>query len=63
MIPLQFICLMSISCNECRGDFQPVPEKIGVANHPGMAYLFDKIGGLKRSLQHARRPHERPGLF
>ncbi len=49
MSPLQFICLMSIFCNECRGDFQPVPEKMGVANHPGMAYLFDKIGGLKRS--------------
>jgi hypothetical protein len=28
MTPLQFICLMSIFCNECRGDFQPVAEKM-----------------------------------
>lgn len=49
MSPLQFICLMSIFCNECRADFQPVAERMGVAGHPGMAYLFNKIGGLKRS--------------
>ena len=49
MSPMQFICLMSIFCNECRGDFQPTTERMGVAGHPGMAYLFDKIGGLKRS--------------
>ena len=41
MSPIQFICLMSIFCNECRGDFQPTTERMGVAGHPGMAYLFD----------------------
>lgn len=48
MSPIQFVCLMSIFCNECRGDFQPMTEKMGIAGHPGMAYLFDKVGG-KRS--------------
>ena len=51
MIPLQFICLMSIFCNECRGDFQPVAEKMNspAVPHPGMAYLYDRIAGLKLS--------------
>lgn len=48
MRALQFLCLMSIIANECRGNFQPVAEKMGTAGHPGMAYLFDRIGA-KRS--------------
>lgn len=46
---IQFVCLMSIISNEVRGDFQPKSEKMGRTGHPGMAYLFDAITGLKRS--------------
>jgi hypothetical protein len=46
---VQFVSLMSIIANEQRGDFVPRTEKMGVAGHPGMAYLFDKIEGKKRS--------------
>lgn len=45
MSALEFLCLMSIIANECRGNFQPVAEKMGTAGHPGMAYLFDRIQG------------------
>ncbi len=45
---VQFAALMSILSNEVRGDFRPRSEKMGVAGHPGMSYLFDKIGD-KRS--------------
>jgi hypothetical protein len=47
--PMQFICLMSIFANEVRGNFTPATERMGVAGHPGMAYLFDRIEGKKRS--------------
>ncbi|MDX1982940.1 MAG: hypothetical protein SFV51_21905 [Bryobacteraceae bacterium] len=43
MSVLQFICLMSIFANECRGNFHPITEAMGTAGHPGMAYLFDRI--------------------
>jgi hypothetical protein len=46
---LQFVALMSILSNECRGDFDPQAEKMGNPGHHGMAYLFDAITGLKRS--------------
>jgi hypothetical protein len=46
---LQYICLMSILSNEVRGDFTPAAERMGSAGHPGMAYLFDRIPGRKRS--------------
>jgi hypothetical protein len=46
---LQFVALMSILSNECRGDFDPQAEKMGNPGHHGMAYLFDAIPGLKRS--------------
>lgn len=49
MSPIQFICLMSIISNEVRGDFFPKTERMGTAGHPGMAYLFDRIKGSKRS--------------
>ena len=46
---VQFVALMSIFSNEVRGDFTPQTEKMGRPGHLGMAYLFDKIEGLKRS--------------
>jgi hypothetical protein len=46
---LQFVALMSILSNEVRGNFAPQSERMGIAGHPGLAYLFDKIDGLKRS--------------
>jgi hypothetical protein len=46
---LQFVALMSILSNEVRGNFAPQSERMGIAGHPGLAYLFDKIEGLKRS--------------
>ena len=46
---VQFVCLMSIISNEVRGDFLPKTEKMGRTGHPGMAYLFDSIPGVKRS--------------
>lgn len=46
---VQFVALMSILSNEVRGNFTPQSERMGMAGHPGLAYLFDKIDGLKRS--------------
>jgi len=46
---LQFVALMSILSNEVRGNFAPQSERMGIAGHPGLAYLFDKIKDLKRS--------------
>ena len=46
---IQFVSLMSILSNEVRGNFTPQAEKMGTAGHPGIAYLFDKIPGKKRS--------------
>ena len=45
---LQFVSLMSILSNEVRGDFTPQSERMGSAGHPGLAYLFDRIEGMKR---------------
>ena len=46
---LQFLTLQSIIINETGGKLSPVTELIGTAGHPGIAYLFDAIAGLKRS--------------
>lgn len=46
---IQFVSLMSIISNEVHGNFTPQAEKMGRPGHPGLAYLFDKISGLKRS--------------
>jgi hypothetical protein len=46
---LQFVSLMSILSNEVRANFTPQAEKMGTAGHPGLAYLFDAIPGMKRS--------------
>jgi len=46
---IQFVSLMSILSNEVRGNCTPQDEKMGSPGHPGLAYLFDRIEGLKRS--------------
>ncbi|MFM2049353.1 MAG: hypothetical protein RI955_1901 [Bacteroidota bacterium] len=46
---LQFISLMSIIINETGGSMLPLTERVGMNGHPGIAYAFDKIAGLKRS--------------
>lgn len=46
---LQFLSLQSIFNNETGGSLIPLTERVGSAGHPGIAYAFDKIPGLKRS--------------
>lgn len=46
---LQFLSLASIFINEVRGHLVSVTEAYGRPGHPGVAYLFDAIPGLKVS--------------
>ena len=47
---VQFLCLMSIFVNEVGGDLLPIEERVGrPPQHPGIAYAFDSIAGLKHS--------------
>lgn len=46
---LDFAALMCIALNETGGDFRANPEKCGIAGHPGLAYPFDSVPGLKAS--------------
>jgi hypothetical protein len=46
---MQFICLMSIFINEIGGDLLPIEERVGRTGHPGIAYAFDRIAGVKQS--------------
>jgi hypothetical protein len=46
---LQFLALQSIILNETGGTLVPVSEKVGMQGHPGIAYAFDAISGLKLS--------------
>jgi len=46
---LQFAALMSILINEVGATLQPCAELCGRAGHPGLAYAFDEIPGIKRS--------------
>jgi len=46
---LQFLALQSIIINETGGMLAPVTEAVGDRGHPGIAYAFDHIPGLKRS--------------
>jgi hypothetical protein len=46
---VQFLSLMSIFINEVRGHLFSVTEAYGRPGHPGVAYLFDAIPGLKVS--------------
>lgn len=44
-----FTALMCVLANEVRGNFTPVAEKLGRRGHPGLAYAFNRIEGVKRS--------------
>ena len=46
---LQFLSLQCIINNETGGSLIPLTEKTGNAKHPGIAYAFDRIPGLKKS--------------
>jgi hypothetical protein len=46
---LQFCALASVAIQETSGDFWANPERVGNAEHPGLAYAFDRIPGLKAS--------------
>jgi hypothetical protein len=46
---LQFCALASVAIQETGGDFWANPERVGNAEHPGLAYAFDQIPGLKAS--------------
>jgi len=45
----QFIALTSIFINEIGAEMLPLTEKVGRQGHPGLAYPFDTINGIKRS--------------
>jgi hypothetical protein len=49
----QFACLASIIINETGGSFTPISERYGRRGHPGIAYLFDAIAGVKQSYNKA----------
>jgi hypothetical protein len=49
----QFVALQSIFINELGGGMAPISEGMGSPGHPGMAYLFDAISGVKQSYNHA----------
>jgi hypothetical protein len=46
---LQFLSLQSIINNETGGSLLPLTERVGSKGHPGIAYAFDRISGLKKS--------------
>lgn len=46
---LQFLALQSIVVNETGGRMIPLTEGVGRIGHPGIAYAFDKIAGIKKS--------------
>jgi hypothetical protein len=48
----QFVALQSIFINELGGAMAPITERMGRPGHPGMAYLFDAIQGVKQSYNH-----------
>ena len=50
---IEFCALMSIGIQENSGDLWANPEKVGTAKHPGLAYAFDRIPGLKISYNYA----------
>ncbi|HEX8659733.1 MAG TPA: peptidoglycan-binding domain-containing protein [Hymenobacter sp.] len=45
----QFAALQSVLINETGGTMRPIAEAVGIAGHPGLAYAFNKIPGLKAS--------------
>jgi hypothetical protein len=48
---VEFCALMSINIEETTGDLTAAPEEVNGMNHPhpGLAYAFDRIPGLKQS--------------
>jgi hypothetical protein len=46
---LQQVTLHEVFRKEGNGDMRPRGEKVGTAGHRGIAYLFDKVPGIKRS--------------
>ncbi|HEU5381204.1 MAG TPA: hypothetical protein VFV38_37745 [Ktedonobacteraceae bacterium] len=50
---VQFTCLMSIFINEVGTDLLPISELMGRPGHPGLAYAFDSISGVKVSYNQA----------
>ncbi len=49
----QFIALTSIFINEIGAEMLPLTERVGRQGHPGLAYPFDTITGIKRSYNQA----------
>jgi hypothetical protein len=51
---VEFCALMSISIEETAGNMTAAPEEVNGMHHahPGLAYAFDKIPGLKDSYNH-----------
>ena len=49
MTLLQFAALQSIVINETGGRLVPLTEAVGRTGHPGIAYAFNKIPGIKKS--------------
>ena len=66
---LDFAALMSIVLNETGGDFSAFPEKCGRGrsdergSHPGLAYAFDAITGVKKSYNTASGNRKAGSLF
>jgi hypothetical protein len=52
---LEFCALMAINLEESNGNLAAAAEEMNGLNrpHPGLAYAFDKIDGLKQSYNHA----------
>ena len=48
---VEFCALMSVNIEETTGDLTSAPEEVNGMHHPhpGLAYAFDKISGLKQS--------------
>ncbi|MCO6416678.1 hypothetical protein JYK14_10970 [Siccirubricoccus sp. KC 17139] len=50
---MEVLAFTAIMINETGGSFQPLTEKMGRQGHPGLAYLFDAIPGVKRAYNQA----------
>jgi hypothetical protein len=51
----QFLSLMSIIVNETGGGLEPISERVGRPGHPGIAYAFDRISGVKISYNYYKK--------
>jgi hypothetical protein len=52
---VEFSALMAVNIQETTGDLTAAPEEVNGMHgpHPGLAYAFDKIDGLKQSYNHS----------